>query len=180
MRAFAVPSLHNGIVRLNVKGRERDGVVDPAEYQQVLSEFESILMECEDTATGGSPIRAITFPGNGDPFAVNESQGDLVVHWKELVQGVVHPKFGQIGPLPIWRTGGHTGDGGRLMILSDRFKPGDYGKRSSYDVAPTIVDLLEGRALNRMDGESVIPEILGASPDRQPDIASNLRAGLTH
>lgn len=157
MRAFALPSLHNGIIRLNIKGRERDGIVDARDYESTLDEVEAILLACKDTTTGKPVVRELERPGKGDPYSINDLQGDLVVHWDERIYGLTHSELGQIGPLPIWRTGGHTGGGGRLFIVGDGINPGAYGDRSSYDVAPTIVDLLEGRALNRMDGESVLP-----------------------
>ena len=159
MRAFALPSLHNGIVRLNVKGRENKGRVDPENVAEVLDEVATLLRACKDNATGEPVVSDISYPGDKDPFAVNASQGDLTVHWAPLVQGLVHPVHGQIGPLPIWRTGGHSGGSGRLFLMGEKLKPGAYGQRSSYDVAPTIVELLEGLPFNRMDGESVLSEM---------------------
>jgi predicted AlkP superfamily phosphohydrolase/phosphomutase len=41
MEAFALPSFSEGYVRLNVRGRERDGIVDPADFGRTADEVEA-------------------------------------------------------------------------------------------------------------------------------------------
>ena len=48
-RAIAVPGEHNGYVRLNVRGREREGIVAPEEREELLDE----LVEASATTTAG-------------------------------------------------------------------------------------------------------------------------------
>ena len=52
MRAFALPSFYDGRVRINLAGRERAGLVAPAEYAAVCDEVEALVRACRDLRTG--------------------------------------------------------------------------------------------------------------------------------
>ena len=69
MPAFALPSFYDGRIRLNLRGRERDGVVDPADYERVCDDIEQLLRECRDPRTG-EPVLAAVERVAGDPFAI--------------------------------------------------------------------------------------------------------------
>ena len=47
-RAFAQPADNQGYVRLNLRGRERDGIVEPAEAEALMDEIASGLMTFAD------------------------------------------------------------------------------------------------------------------------------------
>ena len=52
-RAFALPADHHGYVRVNLRGREREGIVDPADLDGLLDELAEGLRSFEDV--GGGP-----------------------------------------------------------------------------------------------------------------------------
>ena len=57
-RAFAVPSDTAGLVRLNLRGRERDGILDDRQAEEVLEELEAGLATFE--LPSGEPVVRFT------------------------------------------------------------------------------------------------------------------------
>jgi hypothetical protein len=85
---------------------------------------------------------------------LGHSEADLVFVWRGLPAGFDHPAIGRIGPVPFRRTGGHTGQYGMAYVSGKDIGPGSYGVQSSYDIVPTIIDLL---------GEKLPPGLSGSS-----------------
>ena len=141
MRAFALPSFYDGRVRVNLRGREAEGLVDVGEYGAVLDEIEGVLLECHDTRTG-RPVVAGLDRTLVDPMEAGPSDADLVVHWNGVVFGMEHPELGRVGPFPPRRTGGHTNPHGACFIHGPGIQATDLGTRSSFDVVPTLFDRL--------------------------------------
>ena len=79
-RAFALPTNQHGWVRINLRGRERDGIVAPGDYERVRDELAAELATLE-TADGRALVQRVLPSGNGDgPPALLP---DLTVHWTE-------------------------------------------------------------------------------------------------
>ena len=156
MDAFALPAYFDGRVRVNLRGREKGGRTPLASYAATLDRIEAVLRACVDTKTGQPVVREISRTAAGDPLKLCETQADLTVIWNGSPVGFRHPALGEIGPGPIRRSGGHSGGHGALYLRAPGVAPGDYGVRSSFDVAPTIVELMHAVRPNRMDGESVL------------------------
>ncbi len=154
MRFFALPSFSDGRIRINLAGRERDGQVLFSDYAAVCDEIEEILRSCRDSATGEAVVDAIERSGGSDPRRLGLSESDLVVVWRGAALGFDHPVMGRVGPVPYRRPGGHTGPFGVAYINGGGVTAGDFGVRSSFDVVPTIVDLL---------GETLPPGLSGSS-----------------
>jgi predicted AlkP superfamily phosphohydrolase/phosphomutase len=141
MRAFAMPSYYDGRVRINLRGREARGIVRGEDYDSVCGELAALIRGCRDLLTGETPIAAIHQPRR-DPHAVGPSEADLYVIWEKGALGLSTPTLGSIGPVPFRRTGGHTGGYGFLFVTAGGIAPGSFGKMSSFDVLPTLLDLL--------------------------------------
>src|SRR5436190_1031401 len=156
MQAFAIPSFYDGRIRVNLRGRERDGVVDPSNYETVLEELESLIRACQDPHTGEPAAATIERSGISDPALLQGTDADLMVVWNRSLCGLEHPEHGLIGPVPFRRTGGHTGPFGFAVVVGNRAEVGDHGVRSAFDVAPTVVDLVGGSPLKNMDGRSLL------------------------
>lgn len=142
MAAFALPSFYDGRVRINLRGREAAGVVDPAEYQAFRADLVAALEQCRDPISGDSVVQDIEYPAATDPMQMGPTESDLVILWRGAPMGLVHQDYGQIGPIPYRRTGGHTGGPGLVLVQAAGIRPGEYGTRSAYDVVPTIFELL--------------------------------------
>lgn len=152
MRAFALPSFYDGQIRINLKGREGNGLVDRADYDRACDEIETLLRDCRDLATGQSVIAAIDRTDR--PDRLGRSEADLIIVWNGAPLGLEHPVHGKIGPFPYRRPGGHTGGKGVAWLVGPGIAPGDMGTRSAFDLVPTIVELVGGEASARLSGES--------------------------
>ncbi len=158
MRAFALPSFYDGRVRINLAGRERAGMVAPAEYPAACDEIEALVRGCRDARTGEPVVDHVERAGERDPLALGPSEADLVVVWRGAALGFDHPSHGRIGPLPYRRTGGHTGPYGIAYLAGDGITSGDGGVRSSFDVVPTIVELLGEAPARELSGRSLFAD----------------------
>lgn len=142
MRVFALPSFYDGRLRVNLKGRERHGLVPLAKYRATLDAVAHLLRECVDAETGEGVVDVLETPPCGDPRELGPTESDLVIVWRHGPLGLEHPRLGRIGPFPWRRTGGHTGPRGKLWLQSPRVAAGDHGDASSFDTVPTLIDLL--------------------------------------
>ena len=94
--------------------------------------------------------------GGSNPLEIGPSECDLVFVWRSAALGLDHAPAtpGASDPFRMRRTGGHTGPYGMACICGSGMADGEYGVRSSYDVVPTIVELL---------GEPLPPQLSGRS-----------------
>ena len=156
MDAFALPSYYDGRIRINLKGREADGRVDPSEYGALLDELEATIRECRNPATGAEVVGHVERFGGGDPRAVGPTEPDMAVVWKGTFCALEHPTLGLVGPVPFRRTGGHTGPFGMAYLTGAGVETGDHGVRSAFDVVPTICELLGEPPPEGLSGDSLL------------------------
>lgn len=156
MPAFALPSYYDGRVRINLKGRERAGIVDASRYETICRNIEMLLRECRNPLTGEPAVESIERASTRDPLRVGSSESDLLVIWRGVATALEHPRLGLIGPVPLRRTGGHTGRYGMACIRAPGLRAGDHGIRSSFDVVPTIIELLGCQPGDGVSGTSVL------------------------
>ena len=83
-RAFVLPtSLFTSHVRINLKGREPTGCVDPGhEYEGLLDEIEAEFRAVIDPVTGQSAVGSVLRTANAFIDGPSELLPDLYVHWK--------------------------------------------------------------------------------------------------
>lgn len=146
MKAFALPTYSEGLVRLNVAGREPAGAVAAADFTRTRDELCDLLRSLEDARTGRPMVRDIV-PTRTDPFATgNGPPADLIVLWQEesptdVVDGA---GVGRIGPLPYFRSGGHSSRG-FVMAGGPAFDRGSRLADLKAEQLPRFfVDLVEG------------------------------------
>lgn len=151
MRAFAIPSYYDGRVRVNVRGREAGGMVDPSQYHALLDEIEALLLACREPRTGAPVVEELHRPVD-DPLRLDPTDADLVIGWADDVLGLTHPDLGRIGPLPVRRTGGHTSPFGRCLVAGPGIEAADLGTHSSFDVLPTLLHLAGAEPLHEVTG----------------------------
>ena len=144
LEAFALPTFYDGRIRLNVRGRERDGIVAPGDYEEVCDRFVRELLACCDGHTGRPLVARVDRLRADDPMAPGGPDADLQVVWASATDTLVHPVAGRIGPVPYRRTGGHS-PRGFAFVAGPGIEPGDLGTRSVLDVTATVAEFL-GRA----------------------------------
>jgi len=159
MAAFALPSYYDGRVRLNILGREKRGIVPAAEYVNACRRITNLVSECRNLFNGKRVASEIYFPKQ-NPHEVGASEADVYIVWEGAPLGLSHPRFGRIGPVPYYRTGGHTGQRGFLNVVGSDIPGGHHGLVSSFDVVPTIIELLGESRPPGVSGRSLLSEFV--------------------
>lgn len=144
MKAFALPAFTNGHIRINLKGRERDGIVDSSEYNALCKELIEILYRLRDGRTGKPVVKSVARTRNNPLQSdLKLPDSDLVVLWSEPITDVIDsPDLGRIGPLTHCRAGGHKSQG-FLMVKGPKIPRGfNLPDGEAVDLAPTILELM--------------------------------------
>jgi predicted AlkP superfamily phosphohydrolase/phosphomutase len=155
MKAFALPTYTHGRVRVNLRGRERDGIVAPEAYDAVCSEVEATVRACRNPRTGRPIVEDIVRAREGNPVDPETPSADLIIVWKDCADALEHPEAGLIGPLAYGRTGSHS-PRGFAIIAGPGIPRVDLGERSALDLTPTIVALLGHEPPGDMCGRSLL------------------------
>jgi hypothetical protein len=162
MPAFALPSFYDGRIRINLQGRKAHGTVSPEEYQSTCQRLSGILSECMNLLTMEPAVEEV-YETDNHPLNLDNYEADLYVIWKSAPLGLMSPRFGNIGPLPFRRTGAHTGQYGFLYISGEGLWPHDVEIMSTFDVVPTLLQLLGEPYLQTASGRSFADVIFGGS-----------------
>ena len=146
VRAFAHPADNQGYVRFNLRGRERDGVVDPAEAGALAEEISEGLAGFTDP-DGVPAVAAIERVADryGGPRA--DRLPDLVVHWSErpatTLEHVRSPRFGEVRRLGAGsgRGGNHTAGDAWAIVAPGPSAHVELSRPARLtDVAATVAD----------------------------------------
>lgn len=160
MKAFALPSFSEGYVRINLKGREPNGIVEPADYHLVCDELISDLKQIINPRNG-KPVVKQVIKTRESAFDRDEKlpSADLIVEWDDTPADVIdHPNCGRIGPVPYRRTGSHRSSG-FISIKGPGIEAGtNLPDADSIDVGPTILELMGASAPKTCDGKSIISQ----------------------
>ena len=159
-RFFAIPTSDNcGGVRLNLRGREQKGHVEPGPpYHELCDWLERELLSLVNVATGAPAVTRVLrgdllFPG---PFR-NEFP-DLVVEWSHEapILAVRSPRIGELRVESLTpRTGDHRPKGLVLARSTDLVPHALEGATALVDLAPTLAARL-GVELSGVDGKSIL------------------------
>lgn len=157
---FTIPTTDNcGGIRLNLRGREPNGLVEPGPpYNELCEWLERELLLLVNTATGAPAVKRILrgdllFPG---PF--RNQFPDLVIEWNhEAPIPAVHSA--RVGELrvesPNPRTGDHRPKGLVLARSTDLSPHALEGAMALVDLAPTLAARL-GVDLSGIDGKPIL------------------------
>jgi predicted AlkP superfamily phosphohydrolase/phosphomutase len=121
-RAFAHPADNQGYVRLNLRERERDGIVDPAEARALRDEIAAGLATFTDP-DGAPAVADVVEVAGLHPGERADLLPDLVVRWSERpatrLASLRSPRFGEVRRHGggSGRSGNHTaGDAWALVV----------------------------------------------------------------
>jgi hypothetical protein len=160
--AFAIPGEPSGSIQLNLRGRERDGCVDPADVDALIASLRDGLRDFADRPGGGPSVKAVhearAAVGEG---AHSHRFPDLLVEWSpepgtavdaavSPVHGVVRRPGGAGGA--TGRSANHVPGQGWVLALpgAGAALTGD-GDWRHVDIAPSVAALL-GVELPDVDG----------------------------
>lgn len=117
-RFFAVPNNENaGAVRINVKGREKHGIVEPgAAYEAVVQEITDAVATFKNPDTGRPLVKRVVRVRKEFPGPHQEVLPDLFIEWERAgairnFRKVVSDKYGEVEIADVLRTGDHNPSG---------------------------------------------------------------------
>lgn len=151
--AFSLRADLQGYVRINLSGREVEGIVPPSEYDALCERLVAGLMSFRDAETGDPVVAEVRRPV--EVFGPGERDArvpDLVVRWVESPAAphvaLVSEEYGRIeratpGRIPNGRSGNHRTEG--FFVARGPGIP--EGSRISdvadiVDLAPTVLQIL--------------------------------------
>lgn len=155
-RAFAHPADNQGYVRLNLRGRERDGIVDPDEADDLCELIADGLSDFRDP--DGEP--AVAAVDRVSERRAAERLPDLVVRWRPTsavaVDALRSERFGTVRRQGVGsgRTGNHTDGDAWAILAPGASRHRDPGRPARIVDIPATVAALAGAD---MDGLSGIP-----------------------
>lgn len=159
MKAFALPTFAvEGFIRINLKGREPEGIVEPADYHAVCDELTQHLYELKDSRTGRPIIKKVVRTRQ-DPLdsSLNLPNADLVTVMADCPSDVVDSAaFGRIGPIPYHRTGGHPPEGFLIAQGAGIAPNTELPEGHVVDLPPTILKLMGVAVPQYCEGQSLL------------------------
>jgi predicted AlkP superfamily phosphohydrolase/phosphomutase len=132
--AFSLPTDQYGWIRVNLAGREAQGIVSLNQYDETCRQLETMLLAL--TTESGKPlVRDITRTAGSAATGLGNPLPDLVVHWEDAAFGSpLRIKGSKVQAEPVGKksTGQHASEGfciyrGRDSDLSETVAAKDLG-----------------------------------------------------
>ena len=167
MKAFALPAYADGHIRINLKGRDRDGIVEPTEYDTLCSKITEILYRLQDGRSKQPLVKQVVRTRksslDNDPKLPDP---DLVVVWHEIPTDVIDsPDIGRIGPITYNRPGGHRENGFLLAKGPGMEANSNLSTGRAVDVGATILNLMGASIPDYFDGKPLLETSLTLSEE---------------
>ncbi|CAN5583031.1 alkaline phosphatase family protein [soil metagenome] len=187
-RAYCDNTRH--CVWINLRGRNPNGLVEPADYDRVVEEVREVLCEVTDRDTGERAVEAVWRPEEIYSGPHTHEAPDLQIHWRydRPVHGLTYEgRFGRAESRHSARgmmtslTGAHRPTG-ILMMSGPQFRATGRMKGADLqDLAPTLLHLAGAPVPDDMDGRvllEALAEPYASTPVAvsQPGVDSGLEA----
>jgi predicted AlkP superfamily phosphohydrolase/phosphomutase len=154
-KAFTLPADLEGCIRINLRGREPEGIIEPGgQYEDVCSELTEALEKLINPATGRPAVRHVwridrLFPGDR-----RDHLPDLTVIWNDEAEigEVYSDRLGLVREAPNDpRTGTHY-PRGFMAVRGPRSRTRKIHGGHIADIAPTLLTHLGINPPPAMDG----------------------------
>jgi predicted AlkP superfamily phosphohydrolase/phosphomutase len=125
-RAFSLPTDQYGWIRVNLSGREAQGIVSPDQYDETCEQLEAMLLGLT-TESGASLVRDIVRTAASAKCALGNPLPDLVVHWEDAAfASPLRIKDSKVRAEPVGKksTGQHASEGFCIYRGADGQYPG--------------------------------------------------------
>jgi predicted AlkP superfamily phosphohydrolase/phosphomutase len=144
--AFSIPVSYTSFIRVNLKGREPRGTVEPGdEYTALVDRIVSELHKLTDPATGEPAVLSVKKTAEIFDCAPHECLPDIFVEWKpgSFMERVTHPQAELIQKKPeFFRRSDHSSFGFFALAGPSVKTRGKTGDIEVLDIAPTLLTLL--------------------------------------
>ena len=173
---FPLPMDQAGYIRINLKGREKNGIVEPGEeYQHLCAELERYLLSLKDADTGQTIVAKVIRAWLEAPqdAPARDVLPDLVVVWADSSTQQSHCIVSDLLPgfaiqTPDYnlsgRSGNHVGCGWFVAQEGDLSNDGKIGDRqidgyTIRDLAPAIFDTMGATPLAHLEGRASLWQV---------------------
>jgi predicted AlkP superfamily phosphohydrolase/phosphomutase len=157
--AFVIPSPYTSFVRVNLQGREPQGIVAPgSEYEALLNRLEDDLKLLVDPETGDPAVKRVARTVDLFGCGPHESLPDLFVEWREgrFMQRVVHPQAELVQQKPdFFRRSDHASHGFFAAAGPQISQGGAIGEIDVLDLAPTFLSMLDAPIPRQLRGKVI-------------------------
>ena len=165
-RAFIAFCDLDGYIRINLNGRERDGIVPRKEYTALCEQIAVGLKSFRDANSGESLVSEIGFADRIFPEGpMRKHLPDIIVRWQPssaaMHRLLVSDRYGSIewptpGAHPLGRSGNHQRKG-FLIAAGAAFSAAPLPSNANImDLAPTALDLLRVPIPDDFRGRSLL------------------------
>lgn len=144
--AFPLPTWTSGFVRLNLRGREAAGVVDPPDAEAVLDRITAVVAATVDADTGLPLVKRVLRTAVELPGTRQDQLPDLILMWAadRPVRRASHPDLGTWGGEPVIHRHrfSHHSNGGLVLVGGPGVRHVDTALDGDpMDLAPTLLAL---------------------------------------
>lgn len=157
-RAFTLPADLEGCIRVNLRGREPQGIVEPgSQYEEACSELTEVLEKLINPLTGRAAVRHVRRIDRLFPGERRDHLPDLTVIWNDEaeIREVYSDRLGLISKAPIDpRTGTHY-PLSFMAARGPRFRRGKIERGHIADLAPTLLEHFGITPPSDMDGRAL-------------------------
>lgn len=161
--AFVIPMEVRVGIRINLIGREQEGIVHPQDYEALCRKIIAGLKTFVDADSGKPLIKELTLARKVFKGKRLDLLPDIVGAWNDdsasLHRMITSPLYGDIpwpapGRNPEGRSGNHA-DHGFLIAYGEGVEPGAIKDAHVLDLAPTILSMLEKPIPGDMQGRAL-------------------------
>ena len=160
-RVFQLPESNmTGLLRINLKGREPAGLIEPGEESDSLCRrLTNSLLALENADTGRKAVQWVARSGDLYDGRRIDELPDLFVEWDHSapIRRLRSAEIGTIeGDFSGHRTGSHA-QGGLLICAGPTFASGPAEGIRTIDLAPTLLSFFGVAAPSTCEGKSLLP-----------------------
>lgn len=162
--AFNIPAHYNSFVRVNMRGREPQGIVEGGPgYESLLNRIEDDLRLLVDPVSGQAPVREV-FRSSCYGEGLHLALPDLIIKWRPsryFRAKLHHPKAELSQPVPgFFRDSEHSETGFAAAAGPAISSSGYVGEVGLLDLAPTFLKVMGQPIPEGMDGRPIPPMAL--------------------
>jgi predicted AlkP superfamily phosphohydrolase/phosphomutase len=174
-RAFLIENANEGYIRINLKGREPQGIVEPGkEYNELCEELRLTCEQMVNPANGKRAARAVYKTDDLFHGPCRSHMPDIIINWDEsalITTELLTEKYGVVrSKEPAWGISPYYTGNHRANAFAIAIGPGIAAGQtllgaSILDIAPTILarmglrpsEHMDGRILSELSGQLEIP-----------------------
>jgi predicted AlkP superfamily phosphohydrolase/phosphomutase len=181
-RAFTLRADLHGYVRINLQGREPQGIVPPEELDAMCASLAEGLLSFRDASTGAPIIEEVCRARDVFPAGVRSDRlPDLIVRWSPTSSAahvaIDSPHYGRIerttpGRVPNGRSGNHRSIGFLIARGPGIAAGGELPAGADIlDIAPTVARRLGVRCTEPLAGRVLEPLVKAMDSETDPRAA---------